>query len=152
MWLGDACLGPQQREILLDRRWKILQGQQAGPERQLVQGAIVLFESAHTARYRCTYRHFCDTSRTALLYSCVHTCLKLSPILAEPCGRHPNIKADGTACHDGDGQTTNDVCFAGTCRGCPMTTDDCEVSGSRDPSTGQCLPARTKSNVYTVRV
>ena len=54
--------------------------------------------------------------------------------------------ADGTACDDGNPQTTNDVCDSGLCRACPGTTDDCEIGGTFDQLIQQCSPTTAKLN------
>ena len=42
-------------------------------------------------------------------------------------------------CNDGNTQTSNGICFSGLCRACPVPTNDCEMAGTFDLQTQQCL-------------
>ncbi|MFT3766197.1 MAG: DNRLRE domain-containing protein [Minicystis sp.] len=70
-----------------------------------------------------------------------HTGGTCDPITGQ-CSYTP--KANGSACDDGNLCTTGDVCNAGVCGGnavsCPAP-GPCEVGGTCDPTTGQCLLA-----------
>jgi hypothetical protein len=53
------------------------------------------------------------------------------------------VQPDGTACSDGNACTRVDTCESGICTGanpvvCPAATDQCQVAGSCDPSSGMC--------------
>ncbi|MDI1444082.1 kelch repeat-containing protein, partial [Polyangium sp. 6x1] len=52
------------------------------------------------------------------------------------------VKADGTACDDGNGCSENDVCQAGVCGGTSPVLcdapDQCHTAGACDPATGLC--------------
>jgi N-acetylneuraminic acid mutarotase len=83
-------------------------------------------------------------------------CTSGSPVVCQPVdGCHvagvcnPNtgacsnpVKADGSACNDGNACSQTDVCKAGKCVGSnPVACaplDPCHVAGSCDPQTGQC--------------
>jgi hypothetical protein len=54
-------------------------------------------------------------------------------------------KANGSACDDGNAQTTNDVCTGGVCAGVSLCAgvvcaaqDQCHTAGTCDPNTGHC--------------
>ena len=62
----------------------------------------------------------------------------------------PTVKADGATCDDYNAQTTNGICDSGTCQGCPVPTDDCEVAaGTFDPLTQQCSAPTVKADGTT---
>ena len=49
-------------------------------------------------------------------------------------------------CDDGNAQTTNGICYSGTCQGCPAPTDECEVAGTFDALTQNCSPPTVKAD------
>ena len=53
-------------------------------------------------------------------------------------------KADGTACNDGNGSTTGDVCSAGTCAGTPS-----QACGSTSPTNLALGKTATQSSLYS---
>lgn len=55
------------------------------------------------------------------------------------------IQKNGTACDDGDGNTTDDACSNGRCVGNPVTTDECD--GQADGTT--CSDGACKDGVCT---
>jgi hypothetical protein len=68
------------------------------------------------------------------------TCNPATGICSNP------IRADGTACNDGNACTQTDTCQNGACVGsnpvvCPAT-NQCHVAGTCNPATGQCSNAQ----------
>jgi MYXO-CTERM domain-containing protein len=77
----------------------------------------------------------CDPTVPGQASCCSGSCLPASP---------------DTLCDDGDACTSTDHCAQGKCTGdarvCPVPSDECQLSGSCQPASGQCSPSFAASD------